>query len=416
MSPDRNMLFGILAVQMNFIARDALIQAMNAWVLEKDRSLSDTLQEQGKLAPDRTALLDALVNEHLKTHDNDPQKSLAALSSVQSVKEALNRVADATSSNRCDTSLLPANRTFTAPARSFPANRDHGFASCGRTPGAVSARSSSREDAELHREVALKEIQDQHADDPTSRGRFVLEAEITGGLEHPGIVPVYGLGTYADGRPFYAMRFIRGDTPQGGHRALPRATPGTQTRGLSSLAFRELLRRFVDVCNAIAYAHSRGVLHRDLKPGNIMLGKYGETLVVDWGLAKALGRPPTSRAERRASATLRPASGSGMSRRRPASAIGTPAFMSPEQAAGRLDELGPASGRLQPRRDALRRAHRASGISRRRGRRAARKSSPATSRRPDRCGTTSRRSECRRPESDGPKTGGPLSHGDCAGR
>src|SRR5581483_10817913 len=67
-------------------------------------------------------------------------------------------------------------------------------------------------DGELHREVALKQIQDRHADDPASRGRFLVEAEITGGLEHPGIVPVYGLGSYANGRPYYAMRFIKGDS------------------------------------------------------------------------------------------------------------------------------------------------------------------------------------------------------------
>ena len=67
-------------------------------------------------------------------------------------------------------------------------------------------------DTELHREVALKQILDHHADDPVSRARFMLEAEVTGGLEHPGIVPVYGLGTYGDGRPYYAMRFIRGDS------------------------------------------------------------------------------------------------------------------------------------------------------------------------------------------------------------
>src|SRR5213076_1728703 len=122
-------------------------------------------------------------------------------------------------------------------------------------------------------------------------------AEVTGGLEHPGIVPVFGLGTYGDGRPFYAMRFIRGDNLKHAidafHQAEgPKRDPGERTRSLQSL-----LRRFLDVCNAIAYAHSRGVLHRDLKPGNVMLGPFGETLVVDWGLAKPLGRvagPETS--------------------------------------------------------------------------------------------------------------------------
>ena len=77
-------------------------------------------------------------------------------------------------------------------------------------------------DAELNREVALKQILDRHADDPTSRARFLLEAEITGGLEHPGIVPVYGLGSYGDGRPYYAMRFIRGDSLKEAIAALPR--------------------------------------------------------------------------------------------------------------------------------------------------------------------------------------------------
>src|SRR5262249_28161518 len=139
------------------------------------------------------------------------------------------------------------------------------------------------------REVALKEIQRVHAHDAVSRGRFLLEAEVTGRLEHPGIVPVYGLGQYADGRPFYAMRFIHGDNLKEAIRRFHEAESPTRDPGERRLALRQLLGRFVDVCNSIAYAHSRGVLHRDLKPGNIMLGKYGETLVVDWGLAKAVG-------------------------------------------------------------------------------------------------------------------------------
>ena len=86
-------------------------------------------------------------------------------------------------------------------------------------------------DAELHREVALKQILEKHADDPVSRQRFVVEAEITGGLEHPGVVPVYGLGTYGGGRPYYAMRFIKGDITQGGDRAT--STRRTRTPTLS---------------------------------------------------------------------------------------------------------------------------------------------------------------------------------------
>src|SRR5262249_14153671 len=109
-------------------------------------------------------------------------------------------------------------------------------------------------DEELHREVALKQILDQHADDPASRKRFLMEAEITGGLEHPGVVPVYGLGTYAGGQPYYAMRFIKGDSLKD---AVARfhADPALQADpGRRSLELRKLLRRFLDVCNAVEYA------------------------------------------------------------------------------------------------------------------------------------------------------------------
>jgi len=196
-------------------------------------------------------------------------------------------------------------------------------------------------DQELNREVALKRIK-AGADRPESRSRFLLEAEVTGGLEHPGIVPVYGLGHDSDGQPYYAMRFIRGDSFKDAidhfHRAdvQPGRDPGERT-----LALRQLLRRFVDVCNAVAYAHSRGVLHRDLKPGNVMLGPYGETLVVDWGLAKVVGC--LDGAGPSAEAALQPSSGCGPTPTQAGSALGTPMFMSPEQAAGRLDELGPSS-------------------------------------------------------------------------
>ncbi len=144
-------------------------------------------------------------------------------------------------------------------------------------------------DEELRREVALKEIQARYADSAESRARFVQEAEVTGGLEHPGIVPVYGLGYYADGRPFYAMRLLKGGSLKEAIDHLHEANGGAGNAVERSVELRKLLRRFFDVCNAMEYAHSRGVLHRDLKPGNIMLGQYGETLIVDWGLAKPFG-------------------------------------------------------------------------------------------------------------------------------
>jgi WD40 repeat protein/tRNA A-37 threonylcarbamoyl transferase component Bud32 len=196
-------------------------------------------------------------------------------------------------------------------------------------------------DQELNRDVALKRIQDRFADQPLYRARFLFEAEITGGLEHPGIVPVYGLGHYDDGRPYYAMRFIRGDSLRDAIERFHDAERPGRDPGERALELRKLLGRFIDVCDALEYAHSRGVLHRDLKPGNIMLGKYGETLVVDWGLARPLDRPEA--AADMTEPPLQPSSGSGLEPTVAGTAIGTPAYMSPEQAAGRLDQLGAAS-------------------------------------------------------------------------
>ena len=195
-------------------------------------------------------------------------------------------------------------------------------------------------DAEFNREVALKEIQLAHAHDPASRSRFVLEAEITGGLEHPGIVPVYGLGTYDGGRPYYAMRFIRGDSLREAIAAFHADERLRRDPGGRSLELRKLLRRFLDVCNAIEYAHNRGVLPRLKARATSWSAATAETLVVDWGLAKVQGRAEAGASEER---TLVPASGSGSAETLPGSALGTPAYMSPEQAAGDLGRLGPRS-------------------------------------------------------------------------
>src|SRR5205814_8440556 len=145
--------------------------------------------------------------------------------------------------------------------------------------------------------------------------------------EHPGYVPVSGLGKYADGRPFYAMRFIKGDSLK---EAITKYHRDLRDPAEQALELRELLGRFIDVCQAIQYAHDRGVLHRDLKPGNIMLGKYGETLVVDWGLAKPLGAAGDERTHDAIldESVLRPSMDSGTTATLPGAALGTPQYMS----------------------------------------------------------------------------------------
>jgi serine/threonine-protein kinase len=197
------------------------------------------------------------------------------------------------------------------------------------------------DDMELNRQVALKRMQERCRNDPDSRRRFLQETEITARLEHPGIVPVHGLVQDQDGNPCYAMRFIQGESLEEALRRFHEADSAGRAPGERSLGLRHLLSRFVAVCNAVAYAHNRGILHRDLKPGNVMLGKFGETLVVDWGLAKPIERDAEARAG--GEATLMPVSAGGDIATRVGEALGTPSYMSPEQAAGQWQQVGPGS-------------------------------------------------------------------------
>ncbi len=291
----------------------------------------------------RRRLLDALVAEHLRQHGGDTEASLGAVSSLGTLRGDLHGLGDAD---------LDASLGCRGPSTSGAAGTEQATAvedlSSRRVAGRFRVLRFHREgglgrvyvarDEELGRDVALKEVRPDKADELELRRRFVLEAEINGGLEHPGIVPVYSLGTYEDGRPFYAMRFVEGDSLkesiQSYHARNPRPDP-------TASEFRKLLGRFVDVCEAIAFAHSKGVLHRDLKPHNVMLGRYGETLLIDWGLAKATGRREPITAGAAIETTLVPPSGSGQAAT--LGVLGSPPYMSPEQASGDMHAIGPAT-------------------------------------------------------------------------
>jgi len=203
----------------------------------------------------------------------------------------------------------------------------------------------------LHRKVALKRLRPERRGEPQARARFLLEAQLTSRLEHPGVVPVYGIGVDEKGQPFYAMRFLGGGTLDDAIKQLAARRSEEQHAELH-LARNRLVKRFVTVCQTMAYAHDQGIVHRDLKPSNIMLGEYGETLVVDWGLAKLKASAPAENDSPEGAAASSdghagqdqqgtvPDTGAAT---REGQVKGSPAFMSPEQARGAVSEIGPAS-------------------------------------------------------------------------
>jgi serine/threonine-protein kinase len=190
-------------------------------------------------------------------------------------------------------------------------------------------------DVDLGRDLAIKVLLEEHRDHPEMVRRFVEEAQIGGQLQHPGIVPVYELGRFPDGRLYIAMKLVRG-------RTLAALMDSRKDPAEDRARF---LSVFEQVCQTVAYAHARGVIHRDLKPSNVMVGNFGEVQVMDWGLAKVLDqggvadeeKAHRSRGDKSAVRTLRSGSEAGESRA--GSVLGTPAYMAPEQARGALDTL-----------------------------------------------------------------------------
>jgi eukaryotic-like serine/threonine-protein kinase len=202
-------------------------------------------------------------------------------------------------------------------------------------------------DRDLGRTMAMKIVGAQVAHKPGSLARFIEEAQATSQLQHPGIVPIHELGTLADGRWYYTMREVKGRSLGGVihevHAAAREAGQWVATE--TGWTFRRLVDAFLRMCEAVAYAHGRGVVHRDLKPGNILVGEHREVLVVDWGLAKVLGRPDLAaeagdldlHADDEAVSTNR--SKDSSLRTRMGHIAGTPAYMPPEQALGQIDRI-----------------------------------------------------------------------------
>jgi serine/threonine-protein kinase len=180
-------------------------------------------------------------------------------------------------------------------------------------------------DKSIGRYAALKVLDEELASRPEASQAFLVEAQITGQLEHPNVVPVYHLQLAADGSPrYFTMKLVEGDT-------LASLVDPVRAEERPESELWDLLGVFLKVCDAISYAHSRGVVHRDLKPDNIMVGSHGQVYVLDWGIARVLAR----------SAVQVDADGSARELDVPGNVVGTYQYMSPEQAWGRPDDVDP---------------------------------------------------------------------------
>jgi len=315
---DRDLILGVLATQAGFATSAQIMEAAAAGLVEKGGpSLGARLETSGAITAEQRAVLEAMADAALEGSDGKAEQVLAPPGgrtvSLTPVDE------DAPSST------LPASDSDFEGR--IPPEREGQYARLGEIGRGGQSVVLRALDRFIGREVAIKELLPRPDENPTPSAtpisaRFLREVRLTAQLDHPGIVSVHELAQRPDGTLFCAQKLIPGETLK---VHLARSTSLRQRLAL--------VPHLIDACHAIAYAHSRGVIHRDLKPSNIMVGPYGETVVVDWGLAKRRGEveegtlAPSPEAAREPGLTV-----AGV-------ALGTPSYMSPEQARGAIGEI-----------------------------------------------------------------------------
>ena len=359
---EHNLIFAGLGLQLGIIAKDKVIRAFTEWLFDKARPLGEILVHQKAITPEQRKTLESAVEAHIQQEGGE-QKALASLNHVKDLESDLDHLADNdlnqsldgavtqrkllgldvlfTQSHDSESSSTNKKGSFSGPEgkQTDRFERQH-FLDSGNLGEVFFAK-----DTELNRTVVTKYIRPEMSGDSLKQALFHLEGEVTGSLEHPSVVPVYGLGKDTKGRLYYAMRYVRG-------KKLSRviAEYHRKEAGLKQEALTGLLQNFQAVCLAIEYAHSKGVLHCDIKPDNIMIGDYGEVFVVDWGLVVVCGdvKGPSDMHEME---TLDPGvippykpselASSGLHEQQGGSrrAVGgTPAYMAPEQFTATMSE------------------------------------------------------------------------------
>ncbi|MDQ7779210.1 MAG: bifunctional serine/threonine-protein kinase/formylglycine-generating enzyme family protein [Planctomycetota bacterium] len=372
-----DILFGILALNVGFINKNQLTECVHEWLKDpRPHGLPDLLRGRGFVNDSQADAVDTLVRAHLGSHSNSPSKALRATEIDPGLRdELLREIVVAGTQNHAPTELASVKHSLAesrrqsesqtvfvsrAPKDKYYLQQKLGEGGLGTVLMAL--------DTDIGRPVAIKFI--RHDAPPGFTERFHRESVITGRLEHPNIIPVHDIGMmeHPDGvetksrkrsstkrmeqpepvsheRFYMAMKLVKGrDLGE-----LIQSSIGGDKADAEKWTLRRFVEVFHDVCNAIAYAHSQGVIHRDLKPSNIMVGEFGEVLVVDWGLAKVRGETdihvvPLSRGVNAAEpgaaskSRLSDLSKSG-TKTLDGAVFGTPQYMPPEQARGLVSEI-----------------------------------------------------------------------------
>lgn len=347
---DHNLLFGVISLQSGLIDMQQFVDACTLWSGRQQASLAAVLVEQGWLEDDDRKHVDYLLRRRLEKEGRNASRTLAgvpdaikvALASINSpsIHQSLQALPAGDSSDALDAGDA-ALETLAGPAGLHLHGKVtlrglHSTGGIGQVWRAF--------DEVLGREIALKELKADTAGSRRNRERFFREAQLTGQLEHPGIVPVYDfVSRDDDGRCFYTMRFVRGRTLTEAIQQYHQQREADSEVDAAGELLR-LLNVFVSICQTIAFAHSRNVIHRDLKGDNVILGDFGEVIVLDWGLAKRLDEPSDEAEEvdpGDPGATLAFAQETTQSPSvtMQGEKLGTPAYMAPEQATGQIDLL-----------------------------------------------------------------------------
>ena len=335
---DENLLLGVFCVQLQRISPTQLAEAAAAWATDPAKDLGLRLVEMGALDSADHELIRNLVEQAVRNQGGNARDTLDAFGGADVVNrtfrgsivvsEAGNVTNPIGGVTKSDIVSLASSFGVDEVKGRYGRESEHARGGMGRV--------LIVHDNFIGRDIALKELLPDIAEGDikgtpnssiSASARFLREARITGKLEHPSIVPVYELGRRLNGALYYTMKFVRG-------KSLKAAIADA-----GSLAERmKLLPHYVDLCLAIAYAHDHGVIHRDIKPDNVMVGEFGETLVIDWGIAKAVGDP--SENEQNLEDTLGlvgEEANEGYMKTAYGFAMGTAAYMAPEQAKGQLD-------------------------------------------------------------------------------